>query len=139
MTTENFTKALQDAETQLRQAIFDRNRTMSDMNAKILQLQNTVKALRTLLRVGPTSSMDIAESLGLTDAVRSIVRKRFAGCSVTAAQVRDQLLLEGFDLSHYKNALGAVHTVLVRLARSGGLIMSKPRSPSKALTFQVME
>lgn len=79
---------------------------------RLAQLAQTIGMLNRLLGLTPTVA------LGLTDAVRLVVRR---GVPMTPVDVRDGLLAIGFDLSKYANELAAVHTILKRLNQSGEL------------------
>ena len=81
------------------------------LETRIAQLKQTIGTLNKLCGYEATVPWS------LTDACRVVLRS--AGAPMTAVQVRDRIESIGLDLDRYQNALGAVHTVLKRLAESG--------------------
>lgn len=61
-----------------------------------------------------SETLQEVSKLGLTDAVRSVLRA--SGDWMTARQVRDQVVKLGVNLSKYKNPLASIHTILDRLS-----------------------
>lgn len=60
-----------------------------------------------------TETLKAVSKLGLTDAVRSVLRA--SGDWMTAKDVRDQVVKLGVDLSKYQNPLASINTILNRL------------------------
>jgi hypothetical protein len=65
---------------------------------------------------------DFYQEPGLTDSIRLVMQS--SNKHLTPPEVRDGLLLAGFDLSAYSNVLTSIHTVLRRLVASGEVMPS---------------
>ena len=81
------------------------------------ELKITIEATKRLISdfsilCGETTEQDIS-FVGITDACRRIIRDSSGG--ISAVQVRDALLKNGFDLGVYSNPLASIHTILKRL------------------------
>jgi hypothetical protein len=107
MTSEAYRAALDAAVREYEKAFADR----AALDVRIAELQQSIGALTRLCGFKPTVVF------GLTESCRLVLRG--AGTPMTAVQVRERLQAIGFDLSKYENALGAIHTVLKRLAEAG--------------------
>lgn len=115
MTLENYQQALATAQLELYETVRQRD----ELNLKIIQLQNTVRALAlACAQEERRQIMEDAErfSLSLSEAVKAILRHNRR--PMTAAEVRDALWAAGFDMGQYSNALPLVQSTLERLTNS---------------------
>jgi hypothetical protein len=118
MVDEGVQRRLREAEAEAASTLEQRDR----LNIRLIELQRQIKALWiVLIRDAPAKQMTQRQQsiVGLTDAIRSIVR--IAGKPMTAGQIKDGLRLIGFDFSNFSNASAAVHNTLKRLAAAGEL------------------
>jgi hypothetical protein len=84
------------------------------LDNRILPLQHRI---RHLSRMCDITVDDPIRQLGLTDAIRYIIRNQENPIAPT--EVRNELLQRYCKPKDYRNLLGAVHTVMKRLARAG--------------------
>ncbi len=115
MALENYQQALTVAQLELQETVRQRD----ELNLKIIQLQNTIRALA--LAYAHEERQRIMEdtqrlSLSLSEAVKAILRHNKR--PMTAAEVRDALWAAGFDMGQYANALPLVQSTLERLTNS---------------------
>ncbi len=115
MTLGNYQQVLTVAQLELQETVRQRD----GLNLKIIQLQNTIRALA--LTYAQEERQQIMEdagrfSLTLSEAVKAILRHNKR--PMTAAEVRDALWAAGFDMGQYANALPLVQSTLERLANS---------------------
>lgn len=99
---------------------------------RILQLRATITALDALAGrriIG-------GESLGLTDAVRSIFAALPENSSLPALGVKSRLLNMGFVDNQYSNFMSSIHVVLKRLEESGEI---KRRLDGNGLSFEAVK
>jgi hypothetical protein len=93
------------------------------LEKRILQLEQTIASLSELTGEGPLSKawsraeLNKLDSLKLADALRKVLQS--GNKYWTPIDVRDMLLLQGYDLSGYTNPLASIHAVLKRLHESG--------------------
>lgn len=100
------------------------------LDARIVQLQQTIGTLTRLCGLAPTVPM------GLTDACRLVLRGSHT--PMTAIQVRERLEAIGvMDLAKYANALSAIHTTLKRL-NEGGEAVSVDLDDSSRTAYQII-
>jgi len=83
---------------------------------RILHLRNMIAALDAL---SEPSNTETIETLGLTDAIRSLFKSMPEEAVLTARDVRRRLHEMGFDRSKYSNFLASIHVVLRRLVQHG--------------------
>jgi len=96
------------------------------LNREIGGLQDAQKILKPLYEMREVASIPSIEEfveaseIGITDSVRAALRNN-AGRKLTAMQVRDVMVVGGFDLSKekYKNPMATIHQVIRRLVDSG--------------------
>jgi len=102
-----------------------RERLESQLRVLQSEIDSINKAVKLLERERPSFERDKPEqaikpkqfsSLGVTDAIRSILRGEF----VTPLQVRDQLLLGGFPHSGKSKLLNIVWATMKRLGQGDG-------------------
>jgi len=84
------------------------------LDNKILPLQHRI---RHLSRMCDLTVDDPIRQLGLTDAIRYIIRNQDE--PIAPKEVRNELLQRYCKPKDYRNLLGAVHIVMKRLARAG--------------------
>jgi len=89
------------------------------IETRLAQLRQTIGAL------GPLCKLPQHDILGLTDAIRSVLRARYG--ALTPVEVKDGLQTQGLDLSTYSNPLASIHAVLKRLARAGEILRIEDR------------
>lgn len=89
------------------------------IETRLAQLRQTIGAL------GPLCKLPQHDILGLTDAIRSVLRARYG--ALTPVDVKDGLQTMGLDLSTYSNPLASIHAVLKRLARAGEILKQDDR------------
>jgi hypothetical protein len=94
-----------------------------ELRDKDIEIQNTNKAISSVLTLmGLAFDVGISE-MGITDAIRQVtytMTERF-----TATDVREQLEKKGFKLSGYDNPMASIYKILTRLAESGELDVEK--------------
>jgi len=112
------------AQTDYRRALesaikeFERLKAQNEaVETRLAQLRQIISTLGTLCDL-PAAPVAPPE-LGLTDAVRSVLRASVAG--LTPVEVRDRLGSFGIDLAVYSNPLASIHIVLKRLTTGGEL------------------
>jgi len=98
------------------------------IETRLAQLRQTIGAL------GPLCKLPRHDILGLTDAIRSVLRARSGG--LTPLEVKDGLQTQGLDLSTYSNPLASIHAVLKRLARSGEILRLENRRRKTAYAWK---
>ncbi|MGA8429002.1 MAG: hypothetical protein WB729_04240 [Candidatus Sulfotelmatobacter sp.] len=80
-----------------------------------------IAALMALTEQNEEIDQEVGMTLGgLTEACLAAFRSA-AYTPLTPMQVRERLLLMGFPIEHYRNAMAAIHTVVKRLADGGKL------------------
>src|SRR5580765_1874327 len=109
MGNDDYVKAFEAATREMETLMKER----ADLDQRILHLRQTLVSLSRLCGFTPTVSW------GMTDGVRFILRRALRPMS--AIDVRDELANWGFDMSKYVNDLSAIHTVLKRLNKAGGV------------------
>jgi len=81
------------------------------LQIRIARVRQSIAALSSLCDEAPTTD------LGLTDAVRSVLRGSVE--ALAAAEVKERLAALGLALASHVNPLASVHTVLKRLVQAG--------------------
>jgi len=113
--TQHYLGALAEAKKELAQAVAElgeaQNRAL-ELEQRIVDLRQTVSVLSKLCG---EEDMDIEDSLGLTDAIRSAFVSVGPHYSLTAQEVRLRLEAQGFNTRRYGNLLASIHTVIKRL------------------------
>ena len=109
MTADDYKRALEAACREYEEVAQQR----AELDKRLAHLHESIGALIRLCGYTPTVSW------GLTDACRVVLAR--AERPMTALDVRDRLIVIGFDLSKYSSDLAAIHTVLKRLNRAGEL------------------
>jgi len=99
---------------ELAQAVQERDRA----SVKIIGLQARLRALYALAERG-TLGQGVEEIIGLTDAIRSVLR--LAGKAMRAAEVKTTLDVMGFNFGGNANPSAAVHNTLKRMTTAGEL------------------
>lgn len=97
-------------------------RQRDQLNVAIIQLQNEVRALTAVVwRDELTKSQNNMQQavVGISDAIRSILRLKKV--AMTAAQVKADLELMGYDFAGLANPSALVHNTLKRMAGTGEL------------------
>ncbi|MFI5095636.1 MAG: hypothetical protein ACHQIK_19575 [Candidatus Acidiferrales bacterium] len=92
------------------------------LNVALIQAQNQVQALRTLVARNALAAHAENQQqalVGLTEAIRSVLRLR--NVPMTAGDVKNALDLLGFDFGGISNASAAVHNTLKRMTDTGEL------------------
>ena len=96
------------------------------LNVRIMQTMNRLKNVQVVMAIDENTARTIREKgvtgIGLTEAVRMVLRSSTAQPIQTPAIVLAVLRTMGFDFSEYRNPAAAVHTTLKRLAASGELV-----------------
>src|SRR5215467_3920238 len=96
------------------------------LNVRIMQTMNRLKSVQMVMAIDENTARTIREKgatgIGLTEAVRMVMRSSTAQPIQTPAIVLAVLRTMGFDFSEYRNPAAAVHTTLKRLAASGELV-----------------
>ena len=107
--------ALQEAKKELVSAVADlgeaQNRAL-ELEQRITDFRQTVSVLSKLCG---EDDLDIEDSLGLTDAIRSAFVVVGKDGSLTPQEVRLRLEAQGFNTRRYGNLLASIHTVVKRL------------------------
>lgn len=102
-------------------------------NMEIVRLQNLVKALAASVATTERSEK-LAEAmqfqLGITEAVEAFVNQ--SPDPVTPIEVRNGLLLQGYQVGRYANPLAVVHQSLRRLAAAGRILEIRGRYTQSA-------
>lgn len=118
MTEDTYRKALESANSELDELLGQQEQ----IARRIAQLRQTVGSLSPLV-VGSENAKAVGDATpyldksGLTDVVRDVLRA--SDKPLRPLQVKEGLERIGFDLTVYKNAMAAVHTVLKRLVENG--------------------
>jgi hypothetical protein len=112
--------ALAKAKTKLDQLVSDRTK----IEKEIIDWKRVVDSLTVVSEESPDelpADVNLDERLGLTMKFTDGVRKalQFTNGSLTAPQIRDQLVKIGFDFSKYKQELVPLHNTLKRLEEQG--------------------
>jgi hypothetical protein len=102
-----YAEALADARAELEALLATRD----ELEVRIARVRQSIAALAALC------NEPAQPELGLTDAVRSVLRGSVEALAPTDVKERVEAL--GVKLSSHSNALASVHTVLRRLAQSG--------------------
>jgi hypothetical protein len=118
---EVYIKALQSARKELES--LREERTVLDQ--RIAKLARTIEGLASLEANATLSSdikgkvleLEISEATGFTSAIRQIISMSVFG--VTATEIRDALVEDGFDPEKYSSMLTVIHNTLQRLERQG--------------------
>lgn len=116
---EVYIKALQTARKELDGLMEERNL----LDLRIAKLANSIQGLAGLEADTTISSdikgkvleLEISEATGFTSAIRQIITASVFG--VTATEIRDALVEEGFDPEKYSSMLTVIHNTLQRLER----------------------
>jgi hypothetical protein len=111
---ENYRRALEDAQAELKQLTY-----------RMAKVRGTIEALTMLLRESPKAEQvdvvdEVSEDLGISDAIRQIVRH--TDIAYLPAAVKARLTEAGFNLGKYANASAVVHNTLKRLEAQGELV-----------------
>jgi hypothetical protein len=97
-------------------------RQRDQLNVKIIQLQNQVRALAAVVwrnQLSPSQRLMHQALVGLSEGVRSVLRLQ--GKAMTAGEVKDALDLMGYDFKGLGNPSALVHNTLKRMAGTGEL------------------
>lgn len=96
------------------------------LNVRIIQTMNRLKNVQAVMAIDENTARTIREKgvtgIGLTEAVRLVMRSSTSQPVQTPAVILAVLRTMGFDFSEYRNPAAAVHTTLKRLAASGELV-----------------
>ncbi len=122
MPDTTFSDALAQAHKELAETIKQRDK----LNLEILRLQQLVKALSYQAHKSEQNPAPdvLSDSIGFTEAILTVLRTTNDG--MTARAIRDRLLELGFELGHYSNPLGFVHSAIGRLEAQGKIRQSAP-------------
>jgi hypothetical protein len=130
MTITSYRRDLRAAKRELADLIKKREQ----IDQRIADLQPVITHLEGLCGVLDQSAAakKKAQELttGLTDSVREVLQRGLV--PMTAAQVKQKMVERKFDFSNYSNALGSIHTVLKRLAKSGEARVVPQKAGKKA-------
>ena len=113
--TEGYRAVLKQARWEFKVATDRLEKLRGEISAtetEIARLRRTITAL-----AGMCSEDPYVDDLGITDAVREVMRDQLTAIGTT--DVMDKLVAIGFDLRTQKNAQASVHAVLQRLAKKG--------------------
>jgi hypothetical protein len=121
MSDEFIKKALEVAAGDYVRLMIERGRVareLAEIDREVAKLSMKVVSLATLTDDAPkdiavSETLKAVSNIGLTDAVRSVLRA--SGDWMTPKEVRDRVLKLGLDLSKYQNPLASIHTILGRL------------------------
>lgn len=96
----------------------DMERQLAEIDREAHKVSLKVVTLATLCDEAPkhiavAEVLNEVSKLGLTDAVRSVLRA--SGDWMTPMEIRDQVVKLGINLSKYQNPLASIHTILGRL------------------------
>ena len=109
-------------EAELSELVEERDR----LNVRIMQTMSRMRNVQAVVAIDEKTAQTIREKgvtgIGLTEAVRLVMRSSVAQPVHTPAVVLAVLRTMGFDFSGYSNPSAAVHTTLKRLADSGELV-----------------
>jgi hypothetical protein len=103
------------------------------IDKEIIGLEEAARILRPIYAELPDlPALLDSEDIGITDAVRNALKNAknlFASSHVTATQLRDLVVAQGFDMSKYNNEMAVIHQVLRRLIEAGEVAsMSHPNA-----------
>lgn len=111
---------------QLKKELADLVDERDRLNVRIIQTMNRLKNVQAVMAIDENTARTIREKgvtgIGLTEAVRLVMRSSTAQPVQTPPVVLAVLRTMGFDFSEYRNPAAAVHTTLKRLAASGELV-----------------
>lgn len=136
--SHSYVDALQQAKNELASAVAElgeaQNRAL-ELEQRIVDLRQTVSVLSKLCG---QEDIDIEESLGLTDAIRSAFAIVGKESSLTVQEVRLRLEAQGFNTRRYGNLLASIHTVVRRLEAKHEIrhIGTKDGKPAYVVTDQ---
>jgi hypothetical protein len=93
-----------------------------NIDRQIAGIRQSIRGLLLYAAPGSTTIAELMRKVGvpvkLTQACRDILR--FSNRDMTPTEIRQQLVLTGFDFSGYtSNPLSSIHTVLKRLVAEG--------------------
>jgi hypothetical protein len=119
-------KDIQSLRKQLEQELSELVAQRDLINVRIIQTMSRIKNVHAVMAVDERTAQTIREKgisgIGLTEAVRLVMRSSTAQPVQTANVVLAVLRTMGFDFSQYSNPAAAVHTTLKRLVESGELV-----------------
>jgi len=106
---------LEDSKRQLAELVHQRDQ----INVAIIQLQNQVQSLSAVaLREELTQRQRAL--VGISEAIRSVLRLK--NKAMTAAEVKADLEMMGYDFRGFKNPSAMVHNTLKRMAETGEVL-----------------
>ncbi|HWZ43414.1 MAG TPA: hypothetical protein VNW97_08040 [Candidatus Saccharimonadales bacterium] len=110
---DTYTDAIKKAQQELKSLIEQRR----ELDKKIHRVRQGLHGLAALADKQPESlltDLTLYEHRGLTSGIKAVLQKSKG--PKTAAEVRQMLLVVGYDLSNYANVSAVINTVLNRLA-----------------------
>jgi len=120
---ETFNSALKTARAKLEELLRERQ----SIDRQIIGYQRTVDSLSEVLEKGhegelapnilPLPDLETSQSVGFTDAVRSVLREK--GTAMGPTSIRDALIASGVNMDKYSSQMVVVHNTLKRLCESG--------------------
>jgi len=102
-------------------------------NGQIMQLEQQAKSIHLALtktKMDQLRAVKPQSVIGVTEAIRTVMRK--TGKAMTAQEIRMSLNVAGFDIDRFKNPAAAIANTLIRMVRTGELIVD-PKT--KAYSF----
>ena len=119
-------KAMRELQAEVEAELAELVEARDQLNVRILQTMSRLKNVHAVLAIDEKTARTIREKgvtgLGLTEAVRLVMRTSTAQPVQTPVVVLAVLRTMGFDFSEYSNPAAAVHTTLRRLADAGELV-----------------
>jgi hypothetical protein len=110
-------------------------RQRQKIDQKMAQLQPVINYLEGLCkelgeRVAQESATKVEMTTGLTELARTTLEDAFI--PVSASELKKRMEAKGFDFSRYSNPLASIHTVLLRLVKSGKVKVIPQKGGKKA-------
>jgi hypothetical protein len=135
MNSSNYRQALEQARRDLAHAIQQRD----FWNLRIVQAQSAVRSMSAML-----SSVEVAEEqeretqrlVGIAQAIEALVNS--ANHPITSTEVREGLILYGYDIDRYQNPVSIIHQTLQRLAVQGRIRQWPDGTFTKNLFYQAL-
>lgn len=122
MTDETIRETIKNLRRDLIKTLGQRDR----LNLKLIELQNQIKSLEAVRARNVLANLREGEQsiVGLSEAIRSVMRIKSK--PMTPADVKESLVILGFDFSRFSNPSAAIHSTMKRMAGTGELEYLEP-------------
>jgi hypothetical protein len=111
---ERLRELLESAQDQLMDSLQEQEKLI----LRISQLQQDIVHLAALCG---EAVEDPLKEWGLTDAIRYVIGKAKPK-GLTAIRIKEELVVDGYDISEYSNVMASIHQVIKRLLKKGEIL-----------------